>query len=188
MMAKMMANKDTKETHLKENKISKDRMSKEISEDIIDTIDGKIRHKLGSIKIERIDGILSKKSKWTGIKWEPVCRFPSCSKEIVTNCYSLCSEHYVKLCSTVPKNHIIKRGCDRYKWNGKFFTLVCSIDLCTTNADIKTGKCANHNINANLPIQMHTIFNQVKDSIDSKIRKELKEKKYKEATENLENL
>jgi len=170
MMAKMMSNNN--------NNIKKEmKVSKEISEDITDTIEGKIRHKLGSIKIERIDGILSKKSKWTGIKWEPACRYPSCTKDITANCFSLCKEHYVKICSIIPKNHIIKRGLDKYKWNGKFFTLVCNVDLCTTNADIKTGKCSNHNINADLPIHIHTIFNQVKDSMDSKIRKELKEKK-----------
>jgi len=142
--------------------------------ELAELIPDKVKHKIGSIKIIKIDNITDSKVKWNGLKWVSVCRHPTCVNDVTKN-GNVCSTHF-EMQSKILKNKIVNRGEERFKWSGTKWDLLCSNFLCENIAIKKTGKCVQHNINELNPVSTLEIFNQVKDSLEIH-KKEIVKKK-----------
>lgn len=107
---------------------------------ILDEIDDTIIPEVNSIKETRIDGLLEKKVKWSGVKWVNVCRY--CNNDQFKN--SMCQEHYKQQLKNNIIGEIIIKNNKKYVWtNSKEWKLVCSSDMCKNHAT-KMGKCTIH--------------------------------------------
>jgi hypothetical protein len=142
----------------------------------IDLIDDTVRPEIGSIKEVRIDGILDKKTIWTGTKWQTACRYLEC-KEYSEN-KGLCRKHYSEQISSNIKGEIKTRGSKQYIWDDKQWRLLCTIELCQTPAEnVKTGRCRTHNKNPDVSYSgtQRTIglFHQIKTQMDIEKKKNM---------------
>ena len=186
-------------------------MSKDIkisSHDISDILIDKIVPIEGSIKIDRIDGMLVSKQKYIEGLWKNICRYPECTLEPKDKT-GLCTMHYEEQ----VKNNIntekmyrttnnIDRDISRYMWSSKHkeYQLLCSTYMCSKLAsrkDIKSDnyyKCKEHSSTSTTSYssQQNTvnIFNEIKnDMLIAKIKvkktknKDNKDNKDKESVE-----
>lgn len=139
-----------------------------------DTIDDFVKHEIGSIKEVRIDGLLDKKIVWTGTKWQNVCRYLNC-REYSDN-KGLCKKHYSEEVSKNIVGEIKIRGSKSYKWDGKQWRMLCSVELCESPVENhKTGKCRPHNKNPDVLYSgTHhalNLYNNIKSQMDIEKRK-----------------
>lgn len=126
-----------------------------------DTVPGKIEPNLDSIKIVRIDGFLHEKCIWDSKKWIPICRFDGC-KEVTND--NLCKVHK-NIIKHITGEKIEKNG-KFYKWTGKTWELLCSVEFCE-KISFKNGKC---NFHANNPTSIYTVsVNNIYDSIKNEV-------------------
>lgn len=107
-----------------------------------DIIPGKIEPMVGSIRTIRIDNFLSEKHRYNGQNWVPICRFPGCSIEYVDKTIQLCNAHKIKQMNIIGEK--MQKADRYYKWTGKEWKLLCSVEMCQNYA-LKTGKCSIHN-------------------------------------------
>ncbi len=141
-----------------------------------DVIDDKVDHKLNSLKIVRIDGVLVKKQKWNGLIWEFICRYPDCKESLKPGSKNLCEVHYSLQMKNSIKGEIVKRGSQRFKWNSKKWNLICSNETCT-NYTQKNGRCPRHIVDDHASLDAVSMFNQIKDSIEVKNKKMVRTRK-----------
>ncbi len=110
--------------------------------DPIDIIPGKVEPNVGSIKITKIDGILSEKHMYDGKKWNPICKFRNCTED--PHKCDLCYKHYnLQLKINIDGERVVK-GSNVYKWTINEWKLMCSVKFCEHYATSK-GTCKIHN-------------------------------------------
>lgn len=108
----------------------------------IDIIPGKVEPDVGSIKIIKIDGILSEKHFYDGKKWKPVCKFKNCTED-PDKC-DLCFRHYNFQLKINVDGERVTKGLNTYKWTINEWKLMCCVKFCENYATSK-GTCKIHN-------------------------------------------